>query len=140
MKTAILRDEIKNQMNNKLRGLKKKFPELLDGSVTTTDVADLGDKLWMFNLSAPQDKWLSTLELMVKQVELLRRKGFGNKIVFPFAPMSPEYNADSTAIILADTSFVKTAKRYCRTWPKDLPNDTSRTLSPLRNFKRSSAG
>ncbi len=108
MKTAILRDEIKNQMNNKLRGLKKKFPELLDGSVTTTDVADLGDKLWMFNLSAPQDKWLSTLELMVKQVELLRRKGFGNKIVFPFAPMSPEYNADSTAIILADTSFVKT--------------------------------
>lgn len=108
MKTAILRDEIKNQMNNKLRGLKTKFPELLDGSVTTTDVADLGDKLWMFNLSAPQDKWLSTLELMVKQVELLRRKGFGNKIVFPFAPMSPEYNADSTAIILADTSFVKT--------------------------------
>ena len=108
MKTTILRDEIKNQMNNKLRSLKTKFPELLDGSVTTTDVADLGDKLWMFNLSAPQDKWLSTLELMVKQVELLRRKGFGNKIVFPFAPMSPEYNADSTAIILADTSFVKT--------------------------------
>lgn len=108
MKTAILRDEIKNQMNNKLRGLKKKFPELLGGSVTTTDVADLGDKLWMFNLSAPQDKWLSTLELMVKQMELLRRKGYGNKIVFPFAPMSPEYNADSTAIILADTSFVKT--------------------------------
>ena len=109
MKTIILRDEIKNQMNNKLRSLKKKFPELLDGSVTTTDVADLGDKLWIFNLSAPQDKWLSTLELMAKQVELLRRKGFGNKIVFPFAPMSPEYNADSTAIILADTSFVKTS-------------------------------
>ena len=104
MKTAILRDEIKNQMYNKLRGLKKKFPELLDGSVTTTDVADLGDKLWIFNLLAPQHKWLSTLEL----VELLRRKGFGNKIVFPFALMSPEYNADSTAIILADTSFVKT--------------------------------
>ena len=80
MKTAILRDEIKNQMNNKLR------------------------------LSAPQHKWLSTLELMAKQVELLRRKGFGNKIVFPFAPMSPEYNADSTAIILADTSFVKTGR------------------------------
>ena len=80
------------------------------GSVTTTDVADLGDKLWIFNLSAPQDKWLSTLELMAKQVELLRRKGFGNKIVFPFAPMSPEYNADSTAIILADTSFVKTSR------------------------------
>lgn len=110
MKTAILRDEIKNQMNNKLRGLKKKFPELLDGSVTTTDVADLGDKLWIFNLLAPQDKWLSTLELMAKQVELLRRKGFGNKIVFPFAPMSPEYNADSTAIIFADTSFVKTGR------------------------------
>ena len=110
MKTIILRDEIKNQMNNKLRSLKKKFPELLDGSVTTTDVADLGDKLWIFNLSAPQDKWLSTLELMAKQVELLRRKGFGNKIVFPFAPMSPEYNADSTAIILADTSFVKTSR------------------------------
>ena len=110
MKTAILRDEIKNQMNNKLRGLKKNYPEILDALVTTTDVADLGDKLWVFNLSAPQDKWLSTLELMAKQVELLRRKGFGNKIVFPFAPMSPEYNADSTAIILADTSFVKTGR------------------------------
>lgn len=110
MKTAILRDEIKNQMNNKLRGLKKNYPEILDALVTTTDVADLGDKLWIFNLSAPQDKWLSTLELMAKQVELLRRKGFGNKIVFPFAPMSPEYNADSTAIILADTSFVKTSR------------------------------
>lgn len=110
MKTAILRDEIKNQMNNKLCGLKKNYPEILDALVTTTDVADLGDKLWLFNLSAPQDKWLSTLELMAKQVELLRRKGFGNKIVFPFAPMSPEYNADSTAIILADTSFVKTGR------------------------------
>lgn len=108
MKTAILRDEIKNQMNNKLRGLKTNFPELLGGSVTTTDVADLGDKLWIFNLSAPQDQWLRTWELLAKQVELIRRKGFGNKIVFPFAPMSPEYNADSTAIILADTSFVKT--------------------------------
>ena len=110
MKTTILRDEIKNQMNNKLNGLKKKYPELLDGSVTTTDVADIGDKLWIFNLSGPQDKWLRTWELLAKQVELLRRKGFGNKTVFPFAPMSPEYNADSTAIILADTSFVKTSR------------------------------
>ena len=110
MKTTILRDEIKNQMNDKLNGLKKKYPEILDVLVTTTDVADIGDKLWIFNLSGPQDKWLRTWELLAKQVELLRRKGFGNKIVFPFAPMSPEYNADSTAIILADTSFVKTGR------------------------------
>ena len=111
MKTAILRDEIKNVMNNKLRGLKTKFPELLNGSVTTTDVADLGDKLWIFNLSAPQDKCLSTLELMAKQVELLRRKGFSDadwKQEHRYA--SPEYNADSTAIVLADTSFVKTGR------------------------------
>ena len=110
MKTAILRDEVKNVMNNKLKNLKTKYPELLDGSVMTTDVADLGDKLWIFNLDAQQDQWLRTWELLAKQVELIRRKGFGNKTVFPFAPMSPEYNADSTAIILADTSFVKTGR------------------------------
>ena len=110
MKTTILRDEIKNVMNNKLNGLKKKYPEILDVLVTTTDVADIGDKLWIFNLSGPQDKWLQIWELMAKQVELIRRKGFGNKTVFPFAPMSPDYNADSTAIILADTSFVKTGR------------------------------
>lgn len=108
MKTDILRDEVKNVMNNKLKSLKTKYPELLDGSVMTTDVADLGDKMWIFNLDAQQDQWLRTWELLAKQVELIRRKGFGNKTVFPFASISPEYNADSTAIILADTSFVKT--------------------------------
>ena len=78
MKTGILRDEIRAAMDKKLKSLKSKYPALIDGSVITTDIADLSDKLWILNLSAPKDQWRRTLELLAKQVELIRRKGFGD--------------------------------------------------------------
>ena len=65
--------------------------------------------LWIFDLSAPRaNQWLRTLELMAKQVEVIRRKGFGDKYWKQNHSFTdPEYNADSTAIILADTAFAK---------------------------------
>ena len=110
MKTAILHDEIKKAMEKKLKSLKTKFAEALDGNVTRLDLADLRDKLWVFDLSTPQaDQWLRTLELMVKQVEVIRRKGFGEKYWKQNHSFTdPDYNADSTAIVLADTAFAKT--------------------------------
>lgn len=108
MKTAVLREEIKNVMGKKLNSLKTKFPMLLSGEVTATDLADVSDKLWVFNLSAPQDHWRRTLELLAKQVELIRRKGFGDDYwKQDNLTASPEYNADSTGIVFVDTFFVK---------------------------------
>lgn len=116
MKTDILRDEIKKVMAKKLNSLKTNYSEILDGSVVAVDIADLGDKLWVFNISAGEtkspDMWQRPLELMAKQVELIRRRGFGEdywKQDHHYA--SPDYNADSTAIVLVDTSFVKTGNR-----------------------------
>ena len=109
MKTDILRDEIRVAIEKKLKSLKTKYPELIDGSVMTADVADLSDKLWILNLSAPQDQWRRTLELLAKQVELIRRKGFGDDYWKQgyYHPW-PEYNADSTAIVFVDTLMAKT--------------------------------
>ena len=108
MKTAVLREEIKNVMGKKLNSLKTKFPMLLSGEVQAMDLADVSDKLWVFNLSAPQDQWRRTLELLAKQVELIRRKGFGDDYwKQDQLTASPEYNADSTGIVFVDTFFVK---------------------------------
>jgi predicted Zn-dependent peptidase len=108
MKTDILRDEIRVAIEKKLKSLKTKYPELIDGSVMTADVADLSDKLWILNLSAPQDQWRRTLELLAKQVELIRRKGFGDDYWKQgyYHPW-PQYNADSTAIVFVDTLMAK---------------------------------
>ena len=110
MKTDILRDKIKELMGKKLSSLKTKYQDIFDGSVSTMDLADLSDKLWIFNLSAPQDQWQRTCELMAKQVELIRRKGFAeDSWKETHIYVDPEYNADSTAIVMADTSFTKTS-------------------------------
>ena len=75
------------------------------------DVADLSDKLWILNLSAPKDQWRRTLELLAKQVELIRRKGFGDDYwKQDYHHVWPEYNADSTAIVFVDTIFAKNPK------------------------------
>ena len=109
MKTAILRDEIKRAMGKKLNSLKAKYADIISGDVTTLDLADLRNKLWIFDLSTPRaDHWLRTLELMAKQVEVIRRKGFGDKYWKQQHSFTyPQYNADSTAIILTDTAFAK---------------------------------
>jgi hypothetical protein len=110
MKTDILRDKIKELMGKKLSSLNTKYQDIFDGSVSTMDLADLSDKLWIFNLSAPQDQWQRTCELMAKQVELIRRKGFAeDSWKDTHIYVDPEYNADSTAIVMADTSFTKTS-------------------------------
>ena len=111
MKTDILRDEIRGAIEKKLKSLKAKYPELIDGGVMMADVADLSDKLWVLNLSAPKDQWRRTLELLAKQVELIRRKGFGDDYwKQDYHHVWPEYNADSTAIVFVDTIFAKNPK------------------------------
>ena len=111
MKTDILRDEIRGAIEKKLKSLKAKYPELIDGGVMMADVADLSDKLWVLNLSAPKDQWRRTLELLAKQVELIRRKGFGDDYwKQDYHHVWPEYNADSTAIVFVDTLFAKNPK------------------------------
>lgn len=108
MKTDILRDEIRVAIEKKLKSLKTKYPELLDCTVLAADIADLNDKLWVFNLSAPKEQWRRTLELLTKQVELIRRKGFGDDYwKQDYHYVWPEYNADSTAIVFVDTLFAK---------------------------------
>jgi zinc protease len=49
MKTAILRDEIKRAMDKKLNSLKTKYADIISGNVTRLDLADLSDKLWIFD-------------------------------------------------------------------------------------------
>ena len=111
MKTDILRDEIRGAIEKKLKSLKAKYPKLIDGGVMMADVADLSDKLWILNLSAPQDQWRRTLELLAKQVELIRRKGFGDDYWKQDYHYSwPDYNADSTAIVFVDTLYSKHPK------------------------------
>ena len=111
MKTGILRDEIRVAMDKKLKSLKAKYPELIDGSIMSLDNGDLSDKLWILNLSAPQDQWRRTLELLAKQVELIRRKGFGDDYwKQDYHHVWPDYNADSTAIVFVDTIFAKNPK------------------------------
>ena len=109
MKTTILRDEIKNAMDKKLNSLKTKYTDIIGSNVARLDLADLSDKLWIFDLSTPRaDQWLRTLELMAKQVEIIRRKGFGdNYWKQDHSYSNPDYNADSTAIVLVDSAFAK---------------------------------
>ena len=108
MKTDVVRDEIRMAMEMKLKSLRAKYPELIDGSVMSVNVADLSDKLWVLNLSAPQDQWRHTLELLAMQVELIRRKGFGDDYWKQRKNyIWPDYNADSTAIVFVDTVYAK---------------------------------
>ena len=108
MKTDVVRDEIRMAMEMKLKSLRAKYPELIDGSVMSVNVGDLSDKLWVLNLSAPQDQWRHTLELLAMQVELIRRKGFGDDYWKQRKNyIWPDYNADSTAIVFVDTVYAK---------------------------------
>ena len=108
MKTDVVRDEIRMAMEMKLKSLRAKYPELIDGSVMSVNVADLSDKLWVLNLSAPQDQWRHTLELLAMQVELIRRKGFGDDYWKQRKNyIWSDYNADSTAIVFVDTVYAK---------------------------------
>ena len=108
MKTDVVRDEIRMAMEMKLKSLRAKYPELIDGSVMSVNVGDLSDKLWVLNLSAPQDQWRHTLELLAMQVELIRRKGFGDDYWKQRKNyIWSDYNADSTAIVFVDTVYAK---------------------------------
>ena len=105
MKTDILRDEIRVAIEKKLKSLKTKYPELIDGSVMTADVADLSDKLWILNLSAPQDQWRRTLELLAntkgwREVQACEAKDMG------FGELAEWSVPETDTLILIDENYL----------------------------------
>lgn len=109
MRTDYIRDKITNIMQWKIGDLQTQITGSASfGSSLKMELVDGGQELLSFKLSSAPDNWQSTLETLVKQVELIRRKGFTHdEWKETYALNNPKFNADTTALILVDTTFVE---------------------------------
>ena len=106
MRADKLRDEVKVLLKNRLKDLQSHDKTILSVESQSMPLADAG-QLMLFNLNAATERWPQTLEALCKQIEYLRRNGITNDDIKHLKLYSnPEYNADSTAIILTDTAMV----------------------------------
>lgn len=117
MRAEKLRDEVKVLLSNRLKDLQSQDKTILSAESQSMPLADAG-QLMLFNLNAATERWPQTLEALCKQIEYLRRNGITNDDIKHLKLYSnPEYNADSTAIILTDTAMVNsTDPNGCSAW------------------------
>lgn len=107
MRAQKLRDEVKTLLTNRLKALQAQDKTILSVESQSMPLADAG-QIMLFNLNAATERWPQTLEALCKQLEYLRRNGFTDDDIKHLKLYSaPEYNADSTAIIMTDTAMVK---------------------------------
>lgn len=107
MRAQKLRDELKVILTNRLKDLQAQDKEIMSVESMSMPLADAG-QIMLFNLNAATERWPQTLEALCKQLEYLRRNGFTDDDIKHLKLYSaPEYNADSTAIIMTDTAMVK---------------------------------
>lgn len=107
MRAQKLRDEVKTLLTNRLKALQAQDKTILSVESQSMPLADAG-QIMLFNLNAATERWPQTLEALCKQIEYLRRNGFTDDDIKHLKLYSaPEYNSDSTAIIMTDTAMVK---------------------------------
>lgn len=109
IRTDYIRDKITNIMQWKIGDLQTQITGLASfDSSLKMELVDGGQELLSFKLSSAPENWQSTLETLVKQVELIRRKGFTHdEWKETYSLDKPKFNADTTALILVDTTFVE---------------------------------
>ncbi|WP_027455247.1 insulinase family protein [Xylanibacter brevis] len=111
LRTDFMRDKITKIMRSKMMDLQQELtgsPGLAFDNSLKFELVGGGEEFLSFKLSSAPDQWQSTLETLMKQVELIRRKGFTHQEWKETYTVSmPEFNADTTALILVDTTFVE---------------------------------
>ncbi len=111
LRTDFMRDKITEIMQSKMMDLQQELtgsPGLAFDKSLKFELVGGGEEFLSFKLSSAPDQWQSTLETLMKQVELIRRKGFTHQEWKETYTVSmPEFNADTTALILVDTTFVE---------------------------------
>ena len=108
-------DKIKILMDDQLKAIKTK--DILATSSYILNPADIKDaKFIVFEMNSSPDKWKSTLEVLMKKIEAIRRKGFTDFKRNPHDQLSPSYNDDCTAILFPDTVYSQFVSKRSNDW------------------------
>ncbi|MCR4769832.1 MAG: insulinase family protein [Bacteroidaceae bacterium] len=107
MRDAVITYKIKDLMQSRLNGLKAKYNNIFNYSTGITEFGDTWNYLLLLSLDGEQAQWQKTMEILAKQIELIRRNGFTDEDLEPeISNTPPKYNEDSTAIVFVDSSYV----------------------------------
>ncbi len=113
-------DKIRALMDVQLTALKSN--DILNPAAYNLNPADIKDaKFIVYEMSSSPDKWSSTLETLLKKIEMIRRKGFTD-FKNPHDQVSPSYNEDFSAILFPDTVFSKFVSQKSNDWTDRLVN------------------
>ncbi len=114
-------DKTRMLMDDQLKTLKSNdilMPKAYN--LNPTDIKDA--KFIVYEMSSSPDKWASTLETLLKKVEVIRRKGFADFKRNPHDQVSPDYNEDFSAILFPDTVFSPFVSKRNNDWTDRLVN------------------
>ena len=113
-------DKSRVLMNDQLEALKSN--DILMPRAYDLKPADIKDgKFIVYEMSSSPDKWASTLETLLKKIEIIRRKGFTD-FKNPKDQLSPSYNEDFSAIQFPDTVFSPFVSNRSYDWTDRLVN------------------
>jgi len=105
LRTELVHNKINDIITSRFNLLKSKYNIIVNPSSMMIDLADVpGSKIWLCGFDVKPEYWEQGTELILKQIEYLRRKGFRDEDWKKGSlDDSPKYNEDSTAIVYADT-------------------------------------
>ena len=116
-----IHDKIRGLMDDQLKTLKSN--DILMPKAYNLNPTDLKDaKFIVYEMSSSPDKWASTLETLLKKVEVIRRKGFTDFKRNPHDQVNPSYNEDFSAILFPDTVFSPFVSKRSNDWTDRLVN------------------
>lgn len=121
LRSVQILEKIRVLMNDQLSALKSNdilMPRAYN--LNPTDIRDA--KFIVFEMSSSPDKWSSTLETLLKKVEIIRRNGFTEFKRNPHDQLSPSYNEDFSAILFPDTVYSKYVSQRSNDWTDRLVN------------------
>ena len=121
LRTEHILDKIRGLMDDQLKTLKSNdilMPKAYN--LNPTDIKDT--KFIVYEMSSSPDKWASTLETLLKKLEVIRRKGFTDFKRNPHDQVSPSYNEDFSAILFPDTVFSPFVSKRSNDWTDRLVN------------------
>lgn len=121
LRSELIYDKIRLLMEEQLKTLKNK--DILAATSYKLNPADIHEaKFLVFELNSAPDKWVSTLEALLKKVESIRRQGFTEYKSNPHDQLSPTYDEDFKAIQFPDTLYSKSVTKKSNDWTERLGN------------------